>query len=86
MPGGSTLGNILNTHVSVHTVDIGVSQLSMHSPYETAGAKDTGYMTDALREFYCSKIGFNENDSFTIKRTEKETDKDKWQDISSGRY
>ena len=30
--GGSTLGNISNSHVAVNTVDIGLPQLSMHSP------------------------------------------------------
>lgn len=39
--GGSTLGNISNTHVALNTVDIGLPQLAMHSPYETAGVKDT---------------------------------------------
>lgn len=39
--GGSTLGNISNTQVPMNTVDIGIAQLAMHSPYETAGAKDT---------------------------------------------
>ena len=37
IPGGSTLGNIANCHVSMNTVDIGLAQLAMHSPYETAG-------------------------------------------------
>lgn len=35
MAGGSTLGNISNTQVPMNTVDIGLPQLSMHSPYET---------------------------------------------------
>ena len=39
--GGSTLGNISNTQVPMNTVDIGLPQLAMHSPYETAGVKDT---------------------------------------------
>ena len=38
-PGGSTLGNISNTHVSMETVDIGLAQLAMHSVYETAGRR-----------------------------------------------
>ena len=46
--GGSTLGNISNSHVSVNTVDIGLAQLAMHSAYETAGVKDTTYMIEAL--------------------------------------
>ncbi|MBQ6700987.1 MAG: M18 family aminopeptidase [Oscillospiraceae bacterium] len=52
MPGGSTLGNIANTQVSLNTVDIGLPQLAMHSSYETAGAKDTGYYVKALSRFY----------------------------------
>lgn len=36
IPGGSTLGAILNSLVSVTSVDIGMAQLAMHSPYETA--------------------------------------------------
>ena len=43
MPGGSTLGNIANTQVSLNTVDIGLAQFAMHSAYETAGADDTAY-------------------------------------------
>ena len=55
-PGGSTLGNIANAHVSLNTVDIGLAQLAMHSPYETAGTKDTWYLITALREFYSTHI------------------------------
>ncbi|HJA12882.1 MAG TPA: M18 family aminopeptidase [Candidatus Mediterraneibacter merdipullorum] len=52
MAGGSTLGNISNTRVALNTVDIGLPQLAMHSPYETAGVYDTGYLIRAAREFY----------------------------------
>lgn len=52
IPGGSTLGNIAVSHTSVRCVDIGLAQLAMHSPYETAGVKDTSYMIQALKEFY----------------------------------
>ena len=51
-PGGSTLGNISNSHVSINTADIGLAQLAMHSSYEVAGIKDIEY----LREF--SKVFF----------------------------
>lgn len=51
-PGGSTLGNIAMTHVSVPAVDIGLPQLAMHSPYETAGVTDIKYMIDACEAFY----------------------------------
>ena len=38
--GGSTLGNLPMAQVSMNCVDIGLSQLAMHSCYETAGARD----------------------------------------------
>lgn len=52
MAGGSTLGNLSNMQVSVHAVDIGLPQLAMHSAFETAGVKDTGYAIKALTAFY----------------------------------
>ena len=52
MAGGSTLGNISNTQVALNTVDIGLPQLAMHSPYETAGVKDTEYLIRAAEEFF----------------------------------
>ena len=56
MPGGSTLGNIANTQVSLNTVDIGLAQLAMHSSFETAGKDDTAYMVKALTAFYSKGI------------------------------
>ena len=53
MAGGSTLGNISNTQVALNTADIGLPQLAMHSPYETAGVKDTAYLIRAAAAFYC---------------------------------
>ena len=52
MPGGSTLGNISMAQVSVNAVDIGLPQLAMHSPYETAGVEDTDYFIKAARVFF----------------------------------
>ena len=54
--GGSTLGNISNTQVAVNTVDIGLSQLAMHSPYETAGSKDPQYLAQCAEAFYHANI------------------------------
>ncbi len=54
--GGSTLGNLSSAHVSLNTVDIGAAQLAMHSPYETAGVRDTGYLTAAMAAFYTTHI------------------------------
>ena len=51
-PGGSTLGNIANTQISMNTADIGLAQLSMHSAYETAGAEDAEYLRVFSEYFY----------------------------------
>ena len=56
LPGGSTLGSISNTRVSVSTIDIGLPQLAMHSANETAGAEDVDAMIAALTELYSSSI------------------------------
>lgn len=56
MPGGSTLGNIANTQVSLNTVDIGLPQLAMHSSFESAGKDDTSYLVSALTYFYSKGV------------------------------
>lgn len=50
--GGSTLGNISNAHVSLKTVDVGLPQWAMHSPYETAGSRDVSLMIRAMKSFF----------------------------------
>ncbi len=54
--GGSTLGNIANTHASMITADIGLAQFAMHSAFETAGKDDTEYMYKLLLEFFSSSL------------------------------
>lgn len=66
MPGGSTLGNIANTQVSLNTVDIGLPQLAMHSAYETAGAADTEYMVRALTAFYGKALSMQADGSYQL--------------------
>ena len=56
MRGGSTLGNLLLSQVSLMAVDIGLAQLAMHSCYETAGTVDIKHAIKAFKEFYQSKI------------------------------
>lgn len=56
MAGGSTLGNISNSQVSLNSVDIGLAQLAMHSSYETGGIKDTYYLVKVIENFYNSSI------------------------------
>ena len=64
--GGGTLGNISTSHVSINSVDIGLAQLAMHSIYETAGAKDTLHMINALKTFFESSITMTNNGSYTV--------------------
>ncbi len=56
LPGGSTLGNISATHVSVPSADIGLPQLAMHSCYETAGVQDAIYLEEAMAVYYGSTL------------------------------
>lgn len=64
--GGSTLGNLSNTQVSMHAVDIGSAQLAMHSNYETAGTEDITYAVKAMEAFYNSNIKIDGSDNFQI--------------------
>ena len=56
MVGGSTLGCIANTKVSVNTVDVGLAQLAMHSAMETAGADDTESVSYTHLDVYKRQI------------------------------
>jgi len=66
MPGGSTLGNIANTQVSLNTVDIGLPQLAMHSSFETAGAEDTGFYVKALACFYEKTLSMESDGEYKL--------------------
>ena len=65
--GGSTLGNISNSHVSLNTVDIGLPQLAMHSSYETAGVLDLDYMISGMEAFYNSTVIANCDGDYEIR-------------------
>ncbi len=52
MAGGSTLGNIATTRVSVASADVGLPQLAMHSAYESAGVKDTAAMIELCKALF----------------------------------
>lgn len=54
--GGSTLGNIAMSQVSMNCVDIGLPQLAMHSAYETAGVQDSYDMIQLTKAFFNSHI------------------------------
>lgn len=66
MQGGSTLGNLSNTQVSLHAVDIGLPQLAMHSNYETAGVMDVEYMIKALTKYYNTNINIQGSSKISI--------------------
>ena len=66
MIGGSTLGNISTSHVSIPSVDIGLPQLAMHSSYETAGTRDAQYMADGLKAFYETEIRATDDGVYSI--------------------
>lgn len=64
--GGSTLGDISISHVSVLSADIGLPQLAMHSSYETMGAKDLNDMIKLIKTYYSSNI-IREEDKIGLK-------------------
>ena len=64
--GGSTLGNIANTQVSLNTIDIGLAQLAMHSSFETAGAKDVETLVKALTAFYETALQMESDGSYAL--------------------
>lgn len=66
LPSGATLGRIASESFSVNGVDIGLPQLAMHSCYETAGAKDTDYLIEALTCFYKKSFRPDGKGSYTV--------------------
>ena len=65
LPGGSTLGCISLSQVSVPSADIGLAQLAMHSCYETAGVADALYLEKMMASFYESALVVDAN-GFTL--------------------
>ena len=52
LPGGSTLGNISGSHLSIPAVDIGLPQLAMHAACEVAGVRDTEALVRAMTGYF----------------------------------
>jgi len=55
MRGGSTIGPISSTHVSIRSVDVGIPMFAMHSIREMCGVADHYAMFAALSEFFSCK-------------------------------
>ena len=64
--GGSTLGNISNTQVSLNGVDIGLPQIAMHSSYETAGTKDNEWAVKLFETYFKSGLNIEGSDKVEI--------------------
>ena len=67
IPGGSTLGHISLTHVSVPTADIGLAQLAMHSCYETAAVADVAHLEKAMAALFGSALEVSSDGGCTIR-------------------
>lgn len=63
--GGSTLGAISLSNVSIHSVDIGLAQIAMHSAMETCGTFDYDELIKALKKFFETHINLSE-DGFIV--------------------
>ena len=66
LAGGSTLGNIAGTQVSLHSADVGLAQLAMHSAFETAGADDPAHLVALSRALYSRTLRQTENGDWYI--------------------
>ena len=66
LPGGSTLGCIAVTHLSIPSVDIGLAQLAMHASFEVAGAKDTEALVRAMTAYYSRSFSLRGDGHITI--------------------
>lgn len=62
--GGSTLGGIATTRVSINSADVGLAQLAMHSAYETASTRDSAAMAQLNEVFFSSGLISNGADGY----------------------
>ena len=64
--GGSTLGHLSLSQVSIDSIDIGLAQLAMHSSSEVCGVKDMTMMVLGLKAFYNKHLTKDSNNNFII--------------------
>ena len=65
--GGSTLGHLSLSQVSLDSIDIGLAQLAMHSSSEVAGVADMKMMVEGLKAFYNKHLSKDNNNNFIVK-------------------
>ena len=65
--GGSTLGHLSLSQVSIDSIDIGLAQLAMHSSNEVCAVKDMKMMVEGLIAFYNKHLSKDSENNFLIK-------------------
>ena len=65
MVAGGTLSGLCVRHVSIDSIDVGISQLAMHSANELMGSDDTFYLFKSFKKFYDVFIDY-EKDNIQI--------------------
>ena len=65
IPGGSTLGAISLSNVSIPSIDIGIAQIAMHSALETCGVFDYDELIKALKKYFETHINIS-SDGFIV--------------------
>ena len=66
--GGSTLGNISNSEISLTSADIGIAQLCMHSSNELCGSYDIERMVEFTKAFFSYRIQLEGNSISLIRK------------------
>ena len=64
--GGSTLGHLSFSQVSLDSIDIGLAQLAMHSSSEVAGVADMKMMVEGLTAYYNKHFTKDTENNFVI--------------------
>ena len=65
--GGSTLGHLSLSQVSIDSIDIGLAQLAMHSSSEVCAVSDMKMMVDGLKAFYNKHLSKDDENNFIVK-------------------
>ena len=64
--GGSTLGHLSLSQVSIDSIDIGLPQLAMHSSCEVCAVSDMVDMVEGLKSFYNHHLTKDNDNNFVV--------------------